>query len=281
MLFSNWIITEKVLTDVKDDHTGLCLVPDQQWLQSGGLLRDLQAMRPVRPLSLLMTENTISGMKGEEARCIDLLVSLFFQPGYLVLSECPVLFLAEGVAASADFFTALEEQCLVQGFKGVLRVQPSGKQDGGEVVVYERGNRPDYGALVEGWTQKCLGRNYPFPIFLLADPAEDGYDPEGMERGEKEVMRLDTYKAAEKLYDSYVKMAAYEQRFRLLEISLQNKDLYLEIQKQDLAIALNWYKYEYDILPLWYKQFGHIIKVLMGKRSFRSLFNDHVKKYKD
>jgi hypothetical protein len=43
---------------------------------------------------------------------------------------------------------------------------------------------------------------------------------------------------------------------------------------------VEFYKYEYEILPLWYKRFGHLIKVLTGKRTFRSLFNDNVKKYK-
>jgi len=35
------------------------------------------------------------------------------------------------------------------------------------------------------------------------------------------------------------------------------------------------------VLPLWYKRLGHIIKVVMGKRSFKSLFSDKVKKYRD
>lgn len=42
-----------------------------------------------------------------------------------------------------------------------------------------------------------------------------------------------------------------------------------------------FYHQEYEILPLWYKRFGHIIKVLSGKRTFRSLFNKNAKKYKD
>jgi hypothetical protein len=36
----------------------------------------------------------------------------------------------------------------------------------------------------------------------------------------------------------------------------------------------DWYNKEYEILPLWYKRFGHIIKVFLGKRSFSSLFDD-------
>ena len=35
---------------------------------------------------------------------------------------------------------------------------------------------------------------------------------------------------------------------------------------------LTWYHDEYEVLPLWYKRFGHIIKVFTGKRTFKSLF---------
>jgi hypothetical protein len=40
----------------------------------------------------------------------------------------------------------------------------------------------------------------------------------------------------------------------------------------------DWYTTEYEVLPLWYKRFGHIIKVFMGKRSLKSLFDDDLKK---
>jgi hypothetical protein len=33
-----------------------------------------------------------------------------------------------------------------------------------------------------------------------------------------------------------------------------------------------WYDKEYETLPLWYKRFGHLVKVMRGKRSFKSLF---------
>jgi hypothetical protein len=51
-------------------------------------------------------------------------------------------------------------------------------------------------------------------------------------------------------------------------------------RKQIKEIA-DFYYYEYEILPLWYKRLGHILKVLTGKRTMKSLFNDNVKKYKD
>lgn len=43
----------------------------------------------------------------------------------------------------------------------------------------------------------------------------------------------------------------------------------------------NYYNAEYEALPLWFKRLGHLVKVLTGKRTFRSLFRDDVKKYKD
>ena len=50
---------------------------------------------------------------------------------------------------------------------------------------------------------------------------------------------------------------------------LQNQVNYLESNRQNI---IDWYNKEYEALPLWYKRFGHIIKVLMGKRTFKSLF---------
>ena len=53
------------------------------------------------------------------------------------------------------------------------------------------------------------------------------------------------------------------------------------VQQKEYYEVLDWYHKEYETLPLWYKRLGHIIKVIMGKRSFRSLFNDKIKKNTD
>ena len=50
--------------------------------------------------------------------------------------------------------------------------------------------------------------------------------------------------------------------------------------KKKVTEISDFYNNEYEVLPMWYKRFGHILKVLTGKRSFKSLFNDNVKKYK-
>ena len=76
----------------------------------------------------------------------------------------------------------------------------------------------------------------------------------------------------------------YEITVQGLKKDLESKQEYvanLHIPESTMKKVVDFYYYEYEILPLWYKRFGHIIKVLMGKRTFRSLFNDDVKKYKD
>lgn len=54
------------------------------------------------------------------------------------------------------------------------------------------------------------------------------------------------------------------------------------LRSSSQATALqNYYNNEYEVLPLWFKRLGHVVKALMGKRSFKSLYSNKVKKYKD
>ena len=50
---------------------------------------------------------------------------------------------------------------------------------------------------------------------------------------------------------------------------LQNQ---IDIERNRANAILEWYRKEYEILPRWYKKFGHVIKVFKGKRTFKSLF---------
>lgn len=51
-----------------------------------------------------------------------------------------------------------------------------------------------------------------------------------------------------------------------------------EIREKEYFDLLDWYHKEYEVLPLWYKRFGHIVKVMKGKRSFRTLISDNIQK---
>lgn len=41
------------------------------------------------------------------------------------------------------------------------------------------------------------------------------------------------------------------------------------ISEKKLAELQNWYNEQYEVLPLWYKRFGHIIKIISGKRNLK------------
>ena len=76
-----------------------------------------------------------------------------------------------------------------------------------------------------------------------------------------------------RLYES----ALWQERAKLyLSFILLGKKVG-ETEYHDLR---QWYHNEYEVLPMWFKRLGHIIKVLVGKRNFRSLFRDDVKKHK-
>ena len=80
------------------------------------------------------------------------------------------------------------------------------------------------------------------------------------------------------------KLAAHRDReiVRMSEdLRAMQQLLELSSKQDEVEYILRFYRNEYEILPLWYKRLGHLIKVVQGKRSFRSLFDKSVKKYKD
>jgi hypothetical protein len=83
--------------------------------------------------------------------------------------------------------------------------------------------------------------------------------------------------------------ASLEEKFNSLQrkyaasaLELQHQQQYVDVLRSDHAAKeiQEFYNREYEILPLWYKRFGQVLKVLTGKRTFSSLFRDNVKKYK-
>jgi hypothetical protein len=75
---------------------------------------------------------------------------------------------------------------------------------------------------------------------------------------------------------------SYKER-KVLQERLGNAEMTIDIikskYKDDYDLLFRWYHNEYEILPLWYKRFGHILKVLTGRRTFKSLFQDDKNKH--
>jgi hypothetical protein len=51
---------------------------------------------------------------------------------------------------------------------------------------------------------------------------------------------------------------------RILEINQENSD-----RESEARGIQDFYNREYESLPLWYKKFGHLIKIMTGKKSFK------------
>ncbi|WP_431211981.1 hypothetical protein ACQ86N_40395 [Puia sp. P3] len=117
-------------------------------------------------------------------------------------------------------------------------------------------------------------------------------------RGEAFAPLIDSLKLQEaafgssepRLYSVVKKNQLYERTVHLLENKLLATENELANQKQYAEILRSghqsreiqdYYNREYEALPLWFKRLGHLVKVLAGKRTFRSLFRDDVKKHKD
>jgi len=63
----------------------------------------------------------------------------------------------------------------------------------------------------------------------------------------------------------------------LNDLIFDNKLLLKENPKlaRHLNKPISWYYKEYEVLPLWFKRIGHIIKILQNNRSWRSIFTNH------
>jgi hypothetical protein len=91
----------------------------------------------------------------------------------------------------------------------------------------------------------------------------------------------------EALMLSYLKLkiSYNEVSEQLLSVTEKIKiaDTFVEIAKSkykdDYERLFTFYHNEYEVLPLWYKRFGHILKALTGKRSLKSLFDNSSKKH--
>lgn len=90
------------------------------------------------------------------------------------------------------------------------------------------------------------------------------------------------YGQMRKLAEIQEKNAVLEWKQKIYEIQLDNFKTYLKlIVSQDEARTINqFYYYEYEILPLWFKRLGHIIKVATGRRTLKSLYSKRANKYK-
>jgi hypothetical protein len=219
----------------------------------------------------------------------ELLLQLFFHPRFEKSSNKPVLFfnqISKNNALIDLFIKTLNPYYISQGFDGIETIYLNEKHESLQAtsILYNFKSEDDfqdiyYQLLVkELYVARYLGIiNLPKKMFLEIINLQ-------LETENKLMKNFPVQFHFLKQYFLFFKQTSLlEAELKYLRSDLINQKIYLQFFKdQDEAVKINqFYHNEYEILPLWYKKLGHIIKVLMGKRTFHSLFDNNVKKYKN
>jgi hypothetical protein len=293
MLLSKWVVgsREQYSTIQKlDPQPGFCMPFRYSREESDEVYPFVQRLAGQHTFALWLSEAGLDSMQAEPGKALDSILTIFFQPAYYTVRNSPVIFVQDANnERSRHLLEQLKDKTIGQGFSGLYILSPVSSETAasqGNLLpgYYAIGKNYDLNHIIDRWITGYMSLMVPLPVHLIisGDDFDDAlHNYRNLLTGESAISTTRNYQIASTLYEMNGRLEDLRQKLMLQQVHEKNIQLYLDIQKKDLAKALDWYQHEYEINPLWYKQFGHIIKVMMGKRSFRSLFNDNVKKYKD
>jgi hypothetical protein len=285
MLINKWLVIESFSNGShKDWKGGLCLDLGSAPGELSDLYLNLQRL-PENTFAVLFSEQNSLKQNGNDSYMEDI-ISLFFQPSYFLSNDKPVIFLRKKSSLHSEFIERLSEKCMKQGLSVLfLETKNSGSVDNWtNQFTYEiTSSAVDYNAIIENWLSHFLENKEPGEIHFLCRQGEPGLSAAFNKMQEKEIALHNTeqYKFANLAYQKQKLIEKYKKELELRVSAEKDTQLYLSMQKKQTADNVEWYHHEYEVLPTWYKRLGHIIKVLTGQRTFRSLFSNKVKKYKE
>ena len=298
MLVKKWVIVRK-LEDIallgsliSPDDISVCWAPDAVFdMEVTNAIIYFQNFSYYSKIALGLNDNFYRNLEKKERELfISNLTRLLFQPSYYKKNNSPfIVDLAEQEHECQELWSEINARLLAQGIQD-LKIITSRK------TVY-CAKTPFYMELVmnlssfnyesffEQWADlvtQTANAEYPFifiePIDLLSTAEYIDF----INSKENDFsMRSKTYALSLLMCKLNEKEIQKNKELNNFATDNKNQSDFLRIQKTQSQEILTWYHNEYEILPLWYKRFGHIIKVIMGKRSFKSLYKDNVKKYKD
>jgi hypothetical protein len=191
---------------------------------------------------------------------------LFFHPCYVLAERGRPVFVDRSTEALERLFREQRLEVEVLAIGDVKMLHADGHDPAGDYYRY------------------CLTSYAPDDVFLLAGGDMGGWSQE-LERVDRALaenflqfhrLASDRFAAGELAARQRREIGRLREERKIMEELLE-----LSNKHDEVNYILRFYRNEYEILPLWYKQLGHIIKVIQGKRAFRSLFDKSVKKYKD
>ncbi len=285
MLINKWLVIDSFHSGLYREWSGgFCLDLHYEAGELSDLYKELQKLPVENPFAIVLPGRNSSPQNLTDAD-IENIIALFFEPSYYLTKGKPVLFLSSN-STDSEFIEKLSEKSAKQGLhfsivktRSIERVNDAGSEFAYEVTS----SGFDYGAIVENWLWQFLDHKNPGEIHFLFeknDPALLGI-VSALREKEVTLFKTQHYKFANMAYQQGALIDQYKGELDIKRSAEQSIQNYLGMQKKQTADNVEWYHNEYEILPTWYKRIGHVIKVLMGKRTFRSLFSDKVKKYND
>lgn len=214
------------------------------------------------------------------ARTEDLL-TCFFSKAWLRIRNAPVLLLcgtgSKDIGAWLAFLTA---RVVKQGWPGLQVLSTSGEPDAGTAryvpAVENAENSRDKVLQVYSEAMRNSGN---FIFFRAPSPGQAQGLRVAFDRQLQEILSDEPSRTmAEDYYALKKRLAFMEEELAKTTEMLENANTFVELAKHkyknDYEMLFDFYHKEYEVLPLWYKRVGHVIKVCMGKRSLKSLFRD-------
>ncbi|MEO6903064.1 MAG: hypothetical protein ABI315_07915 [Bacteroidia bacterium] len=220
----------------------------------------------------------------------EILLQLFFHTRFIKIDNKPVIFIDQKNDKNEkvnSFLLEITAFCILNGFEGVELIfleTDQNKIQTKALLIY-----PFVSQMVLGdsYFHLLQTKFYTANIFSISNiPEECLIDVNKTLLDTEKKLMIDftsQYNYMNSFYELTQKIELLENELSHTKNDLKNQKIYLNFFKsQDEALKIyEFYSNEYEILPLWYKRVGHIIKVLTMKRTFRSLFDNNVKKYKN
>lgn len=280
MFLNKWLVIDSLQKlGSLESSQGICFSINTRPSDTSLLLRSFQENLWNIPFTIVFPEGFTLEQDDLESLS-DNMIRIFFQPSYYTYDFRPVVFVGKINLQMAGFLELVNQKCRNQAMKElkVYELQPGGFG----LASWINSGDIDLSNLTKQWRKQYFEDREPSEIHIVIAPSPNQKDIiSDLTEAEYRLQNTIEYSEAIFLYNKQQEIEACRHQLLLKSASQKNTELYLSIQKEERARGLKWYYHEYEILPLWYKKFGHILKVLMGKRSFKSLFSDKVKKHKD
>jgi hypothetical protein len=240
------------------------------------LLRHIYSEEGNHPFSIALSNTTATD------ELLKKILLFLFHPFYSTSSKGSALFVYGGTAGTQSLLCRLSSLLEGQGLRPHLLYVPGQPGNGGTRHLSRSGEctlLPAEADLAEYYYSYCMRQYDPEDIFLFEGPGRQEEAINAvlcqLRRQAPLLYRLagENRSLREQADQFDRKRSQWEAEEKILKELLE-----LSGRRDELSEVLQFYHREYEVLPLWYKRIGHLLKVIMGKRTLASLFGKPAKK---